>query len=55
MRDEHQDPAPPLTCEAYRITVDDGRESFFAASIEEADSETAWIMSDTVHSLEAMR
>lgn len=44
-----------LQSEAYRITVDDGRESFFALSIEEADSETAWLISDTVRSLENMR
>jgi len=46
---------PALTSSGYRITVDDGRESFFALSIEEPDSETAWIMSDTVYSLDEMR
>jgi hypothetical protein len=44
-----------LHCEAYRITLDDGRESFFAASIEEAGSETAFVISDIVYSLESMR
>lgn len=49
------EPIPPLTAEGYRITVDDGRESFYALSIEEANSETAWLMSDTVYALDAMR
>jgi hypothetical protein len=49
----HED--TPLVCEAYRITLDDGRESFDAVSIEEEGSETAWLMSDTVRSLESMR
>lgn len=49
------EPIPPLTAEGYRITVDDGRESFFALSIEETNSETAWLMSDTVYALDAMR
>ena len=49
------EPVPPLTAEGYRITVDDGRESFFALSIEEADSETAWLISDTVCALDTMR
>jgi hypothetical protein len=44
-----------LTSSGYRITVDEGRESFFAICIEEPDSETAWIMSDTVRSLEEMQ
>ncbi|WP_171052417.1 hypothetical protein [Haloterrigena sp. H1] len=43
-----------LVSRGYRITVDDGRDSFFAICIEEPDSETAWIMSDTVRSLEEM-
>jgi len=43
-----------LVSRGYRITVDDGRDSFFAICIEEPDSETAWIMSDTVRSLEDM-
>lgn len=49
------DEADGLVGRGYRITVDDGRESFFALSIEDPDSETAWLMSDTVRSLEEMR
>jgi hypothetical protein len=44
-----------LTSEAYHITVDGGRDSFYALSIEVEDSETAWLMSDTVRSLSEMR
>ncbi|MDX1748658.1 MAG: hypothetical protein R3324_22220 [Halobacteriales archaeon] len=44
-----------LTSSAYRITVDEGRESFFALCIEDPNLESAWIMSDTVRSLEASR
>jgi hypothetical protein len=47
--------ADPLTSSAYHITVDDGRDSFYALSIERKDSETAWLMSDTVRSLDEMR
>ena len=44
-----------LRSRGYHITVDDGRESFFALSIERPNSETAWIMSDTVYALDEMR
>ncbi|ADB60815.1 hypothetical protein Htur_1930 [Haloterrigena turkmenica DSM 5511] len=44
-----------LESRSYRITVDDGRESFFALSIEDAANEDAWLMSDTVVALENMR
>ncbi|WP_254273824.1 hypothetical protein [Haloarcula marina] len=44
-----------LTSEAYHITVDGGRDSFCALSIEHVDSETAWLISDTVYSLANMR
>ena len=44
-----------LTSEAYHITVDGGRDSFYALSIEREDSDTAWLMSDTVRSLDEMR
>ncbi|WP_254522121.1 hypothetical protein [Natrinema caseinilyticum] len=44
-----------LQSRGYRITVDDGRESFFAISLEDPNSETAWIMSDTVRTLEDMQ
>ena len=43
-----------LVSRGYRITVDDGRDSFFAICIEDPDRETAWLMSDTVRSLEEM-
>jgi len=49
------DDSDGLVGRGYRITVDEGRESFFALSIEDPDSETAWLMSDTVRSLEEMR
>jgi len=45
----------PITSEAYHITVDDGRDSFFALCIEREDSDTAYIMSDVVRSLDEMR
>jgi hypothetical protein len=44
----------PITSRAYHITLDD-RDSFFALSIEREGSETAYLMSDTVHSLDEMR
>lgn len=44
-----------LACSGYRITVDEGRESFFAICIEEPGNEKAWIMSDTAQSLKTMR
>ena len=46
---------PPLDSEGYRITVDDGRESFFALCLEDPDREDAWLMSDTVHALDNVR
>lgn len=46
---------PPITSRAYFITVDDNRDSFFALSIEREGSETAYLMSDTVRSLDEMR
>ena len=49
------DPDQSLTSEAYHITVDGGRDSFYALSIERENSETAWLMSDTVRSLAEMR
>ncbi|WP_170972472.1 hypothetical protein [Natronorubrum halophilum] len=48
-------PTDPLQSRSYRITVDDGRESFFALSIEDVSSEDAWLMSDTVRALDNMR
>ncbi|WP_436343736.1 hypothetical protein [Natronorubrum sp. FCH18a] len=44
-----------LESHSYRITVDDGRESFYALSIEDAASEDAWLMSDTVVALDNIR
>lgn len=44
-----------LTSRAYRITVDGGRDSFFALSIEEPGNDDAWLASDTVHALENRR
>ncbi|GGN85788.1 MULTISPECIES: hypothetical protein [Haloarcula] len=57
MSPQPADTAPPeeLTSQAYHITVDDGRDSFCALSIESPDVETAWLISDTVRSLESMR
>jgi len=46
---------PELTSQGYHITLDDGRDSFFALSIEDEDSEDAWLMSDTVRALDEMR
>ncbi|MEF8841200.1 MAG: hypothetical protein V5A62_06185 [Haloarculaceae archaeon] len=45
----------PITSSAYRITVDEGRDSFFALCIEDPTRETAWLMSDTVRSLDGCR
>lgn len=45
----------PLRSRAFEITVDGGRETFRALSIEHADCETEWIMSDTVYALDNMR
>jgi len=45
----------PITSRAYHITVDGGRDSFFALCIEREDSDTAYLMSDTVRSLDEMR
>jgi hypothetical protein len=44
-----------ITSSAYRITVDGGRDSFFALCIEDPTRETAWLMSDTVESLDGRR
>jgi len=49
------DDTDQLTSQGYHITVDDGRDSFFALCIEAQDSEDAWLMSDTVRSLDEMR
>lgn len=55
MEQDELDRGPALTSEAYRITIDDGRESFFALCIEEDGNEQGWLMSDTVSSLENRR
>lgn len=43
-----------LTSQGYHITIDDGRDSFFALCIEAEDSDDAWLMSDTVRALDEM-
>ena len=53
--ESNQSERPELESRSYRITVDDGRESFFALSIEDAANEEAWLMSDTVVALENIR
>lgn len=54
---EPNTPVEPTSLEShsYRITVDDGRDSFFALSLEDATNEDAWLMSDTVVALENVR
>ncbi|MFC6988868.1 hypothetical protein ACFQJD_09390 [Haloplanus sp. GCM10025708] len=47
--------ARSLRSRAYEFTLEEGPESMFALSIEETDCETAWLISDTVVSLERMR
>ncbi len=44
-----------LRSRSFQITVDDGRDSFFALSIEDETNDDAWLMSDTVRALENMR
>lgn len=44
-----------LSSRGYKITVDQDRDSFFALQIEEVDNDEAWLLSDTVRSLENMR
>ncbi|WP_225335486.1 hypothetical protein [Halomicrobium urmianum] len=52
-------PGTPETAElrsrSFQITVDGGRDSFFALSIEDETNEDAWLMSDTVRALENVR
>ena len=44
-----------LTSSGYRISVDEGRDSFYALCIEDPDEEDRWLMSDTVRSLQDAR
>lgn len=44
-----------LTSSGYRISVDEGRDSFYALCIEDPDDEDRWLMSDTVRSLRDLR
>ena len=44
-----------LTSSGYRISVDEGRDSFYALCIEDPDEEGRWLMSDTVRSLRDAR
>lgn len=48
-------PGESLTSSGYEITVDEGRDTFFALQIADEDNEDAWLMSDTVCALENMR
>lgn len=48
-------PTEELRSEAYHITVDGGADSFCALSIESSTNDCAWLISDTVTSLESMR
>jgi hypothetical protein len=48
-------PSEPLRSEAYQITVDEGADSFCALSIESEENDDAWLISDTVTSLDSMR
>lgn len=48
-------PVESLTSSGYEITVDEGRDTFFALQIAVEDNEDAWLMSDTVCALENMR
>jgi hypothetical protein len=49
------DPGDDLRSEAYHITVDGGRDSFCALSIECPENDDAWLISDTVRAVEEMR
>ncbi|MDF9746469.1 hypothetical protein [Natrinema salsiterrestre] len=53
--ESRSDEGQTLSSRGYRITVDDGRDSFFAISLEDPDNEAAWIMSDTVRTLDDVR
>ena len=44
-----------LRTRGYRITVDDGRDSFYAICLEEPNNDAAWIMSDTACVLDDVR
>ncbi|MFB6169760.1 MAG: hypothetical protein ABEJ06_01315 [Haloarculaceae archaeon] len=55
MTSETPNGARALRSRAYRITVDEGRDSFFALGIEEEGNEEAWLISDTVRSLTGNR
>lgn len=57
MRSSESEPTDPprLTSRAYRITVDDGRDSFFALCIEAPGNDDAWLASDTVCALDNCR
>lgn len=48
-------PSAELRSEAYHITIDDGSDSFCALSLESPDNDEAWLISDTVTSLDSMR
>jgi hypothetical protein len=44
-----------LTSSGYHVSVDDGRDSFYALCIEDPDDEDRWLISDTVCSLRELR
>ena len=44
-----------LTSSGYRITVDEGRDAFYALCIEDPDHDEMWLMSDTVRDLQDAR
>ena len=45
----------PLTSSGYRITLDEGRDAFYALCIEDPDYDGMWLMSDTVRDLQDAR
>ncbi|WP_226006260.1 hypothetical protein [Natrinema salinisoli] len=53
--ESRSDEGRTLSSRGYRITVDDGRDSFYAISLEDPDNDAAWIMSDTVRTLDEMQ
>jgi hypothetical protein len=53
--ESRSDEGRTLSSRGYRITVDGGRDSFFAISLEDPDNDAAWIMSDTVRTLDEMQ
>ena len=44
-----------MTSSGYRITLDEGRDAFYALCIEDPDHDGMWLMSDTVRDLQDAR